>query len=169
MPVAPPSTVGTTAPQECSATGTPAPPEQPDLPDQIADVRLAIIEAVAACDLATLEGLAAENFVTHFGGGGVEELSNWEEAGEGKLGILLQILGMSYGVQETGDGDTYYVWPGAFAADSWDEITDEQMAEIRQLHTQVELDQMAEHFDGYAGWRTGINVAGDWRYFVAGD
>ena len=104
-----------------------------------------------------------------FGGGDASLLEEWENEGEGKLGILLTILDMSHAVQETGDGDTYYVWPGAFAADSWDEITDEQMAEIRELHTQEELDQMAEFFDGYAGWRTGIRTDGNWRYFVAGD
>lgn len=172
-PVVPPSTtvgtpVPTTMPVECSASGVPVPPEPVGLPDQVNDVRLGIVEAASACDLATLEAMAADNFTTHFGGGGVEELRNWEEAGEGKLGILLQILGMSYAVQETGDGDTYYVWPAAFASDSWDDISDEHMDELRAIYTQEELDQLSS-FGVYAGWRTGINADGEWRYFVAGD
>lgn len=169
--VAPSTTVQTTestVPAECSATGVARPPEPTGLPDQVNDVRLAIVEAVAACDLTTLEGLAAANFTTHFGGGGVEELRNWEEAGDGKLGILLQILGMSYGIQETGDGGTYYVWPAAFAYDSWDEISDEHMDELRAIYTDEELEQLSL-MGVYAGWRTGISADGDWRFFVAGD
>ncbi len=172
-PVAPPettvvTTIPTTVAAECSATGVAVPSEPTDLPDQVSDVRLGIVEAAAACDLATLEGLAAANFTTHFGGGGVEELRNWEEAGDGKLGILLEILGMSYGIQETGDGDTYYVWPAAFAYDSWDEISDEHMDELRAIYTEEELEQLSL-MGVYAGWRTGISADGDWRFFVAGD
>ena len=167
VPVEPPSTDAPVA--ECSATGVPAPGAQEGLPENVAAKRQAIIDAAVACDFGALEALAPENFITHFGGGRFDQLVEWENDGEGKLGILLQILGMSHGVQETGDGATYYVRPGAFAADTWDDITDEQMAEIRQLHTQQELDDMRQHFDGYAGWRTGIRADGTWHYFVAGD
>jgi hypothetical protein len=99
----------------------------------------------------------------------------WESTGEGKLGILLKVLGTGNAVQtfdeeaaEALGSETLYVWPAAFARDTWDEITDEEMADLLTLYTQEELDEIAG-FGSYAGWRTGITAEGDWVFFVAGD
>ncbi len=165
----PPTTVATTVPTtECSATGVPAPDEQTGLPDVIAAKRQAIIDAAMACDFDALVALAGEPFTTSFGGGDASLLEEWEAAGEGKLGILLQILDMSHATVGTGDGDTYYAWPAAYAYDSWDDITDEHMEELRAIYTDEELEQLSL-MGVYAGWRTGIRADGTWRYFVAGD
>lgn len=175
LPVEPPSTEpestvpGTDSPvAECSATGVPAPAEQPGLPEPVAQKRQAIIEAAMACDFDALEALADEFFSTSFGGGDETLLREWEQRGEGKLDILLEILGMSYATQSYDNGETWYWWPSAFAADTWEDVTQEQRQELLRIHTQEELDMFAE-FGSYAGWRTGITADGRWRFFIAGD
>ena len=165
----------TTSISQCSSTGADQPGDVEGLSRQAADIRAGIIDAAVACDLPTLVGLTADGFTTSFGGGGVEAFEEWEVRGEGKLGILLRLLATDYAVQtfegdaaENLGSDTLYVWPAAFARDSWDEITEEEMADLLTIHTQEELDQIAG-FGSYAGWRTGITAEGDWVFFVAGD
>jgi hypothetical protein len=176
-PVVTPSTItGTTVPSvDCSATAVEAPPTQEGLPEAVADVRDQIIAAALACDHDALVALAGDRFTTSFGGGGSEMFEEWESTGEGKLGILLKVLGTGNAVQtfdeeaaEALGSETLYVWPAAFARDTWDEITDEEMADLLTLYTQEELDEIAG-FGSYAGWRTGITAEGDWVFFVAGD
>jgi hypothetical protein len=182
QPVAAPSTelpvTTTTAavpPVICSSTGVRRPVEPSGVPDQVHDVWLAAVEAALACDLDTLEQLAGDDFTTSFGGGDAEAFREWEEAGEGKLGLMMRLLDTDFAVQtfegdaaEALGSDTLYVWPAAFARDSWEEITEEEMADLLTIHTQEELDQIAL-MGGYAGWRTGITAEGDWVFFVAGD
>jgi hypothetical protein len=159
----------------CSGAGADTPPEVTGLPDQVSDIRQAIIDAAAACDFVTLVGLAGEDLTTSFGGGGPEAFEAWEAEGEGKMGVLLRLLATDHAVQ-TFEGDAaealgssiLYVWPAAFARDSWEEITDKEMADLLTIYTQEELDQIAA-FGSYAGWRIGITAEGDWVFFVAGD
>jgi hypothetical protein len=153
---------------ECSATGVEAPQPAPGLPAVVEDKANAIIEAATSCQLDELAGLAADQFTTSFGGGGMDLLLEWEDSGEGKLDILVELLGTQWARQDYDEGPSYYYWPAAFARDSWDEITDEEMADLLQIYTQDELDQIAT-FGSYAGWRVGIDEAGNWRFFVAGD
>ena len=162
---APTTTLGAS---ECSSSGTPAPAEDPALPDPVADTRLALIEAAIACDLDVLVDLAGSGFVTSFGGGGAENIRLWEEAGEGKLDVLLLILGMSHGVVPDGQGGEIYVWPAAYAHDSWEDISAEEMDELYTIYTEEELDEIGR-LGSYGGLRTGIEAEGDWLFFVAGD
>jgi len=142
---------------------------------QVADVWLGIVRAAEVCDFETLVDLAGPDFTTNFGGGGAEIFEEWENAGEGKMDILLAVLSANYAIQEfEGDAEealgssVLYVWPAAFARDTWEEITAEEMADLLTMYTQEELDQLAR-FGSYAGWRTGITKEGDWVFFVAGD
>jgi hypothetical protein len=171
----PPQMTTTVTTPPCSADGVERPGDVTGLSRQAADVRTAVIDAAVACDFATMTSLAGEGFTTSFGGGGAEMLQEWEEAGEGKLGVLLRLLATGYAVQtfegdaaEALGSDTLYVWPAAFARDTWEEITDEEMADLLTIYTQEELDEIAG-FGSYAGWRTGITGEGDWLFFVAGD
>lgn len=161
----PTTTVGAS---ECSSSGTPPPAEDPALPDPVADTRLAVVEAAAACDLDVLVDLAGPGFVTSFGGGGAENFRLWEESGEGRLDVLLLILGMSHGVVPDGQGGEIYVWPAAFAHDSWDDISAEEMEGLNAIYTEEQLDEIGR-LGFYGGWRTGIDEEGDWLFFVAGD
>jgi hypothetical protein len=184
-PVVVPSTAGdttitttpvTTVPSvECSSTGVEAPPVEEGLPDPVSEARAAIIAAALSCDYDALVALAGEPFTTSFGGGGSEMFQEWEETGQGKLGILVRLLGLSHARQEF-EGDAaevlgssvLYVWPAAFDYDSWEEIPQELIDELLVIYTQEEIDQIAG-FGSYAGWRTGITAEGDWVFFVAGD
>jgi hypothetical protein len=174
-PTSEPATTTTVTMPTCSSNSVERPDDVTGLSRQAADVRTAIIDAAAACDFATLTALAGDEFTTSFGGGGAEAFEEWEDVGEGKLGILLKLLATDFAVQTfEGDAvdalgsDTLYVWPAAFAHDTWDEITEEEMADLLTVYTQQELDEIAG-FGSYAGWRTGITAEGDWVFFVAGD
>ncbi|MGH3650490.1 MAG: hypothetical protein ACRDU9_07235 [Acidimicrobiia bacterium] len=152
----------------CSSTDTPLPGEAVGLPSEVARTRYAIADAAARCDFDALEALAAEGFTTSFGGGGVENISLWEEKGTGQLGTLLQVLDMSYATVDDGQGGQIYVWPAAYAYESWVDVPPELIDELREIYTQSELDLLGE-LGSYGGWRTGIDQSGDWLFFVAGD
>jgi len=159
----------TNAPESsCSSADTPVPAGTERLPSAVADTRDAVIAAAAACDLDALVSLAGEPFTTSFGGGGAEGLRSWEEQGQGELGTLLRLLAMTYGTIELEDGGQIFVWPAAATYESWEQIPDEQLAELGTLYGDEELEQLSG-FGAYAGWRTGINHDGNWMYFVAGD
>jgi hypothetical protein len=112
--------------------------------------------------------LATDGFNTSFGGGGFDNLAIWEEEGEGKLGLLVEILDLTHATIEAPEGKDIYVWPAAFAYESWDAIPDDLLDELHQVYTQEELDQIAG-LGSYGGWRTGIDEDGAWLFFVAGD
>ena len=159
-----PSTAGVST---CSADGVALPPDPSGLPDAVAATRVAVVEAATSCDLTGIEAVAGDGFTTTFGGGDAENFARWEDEGEGKLGILVQILGMSHATVQTEDGEIY-VWPAAFAYDRWEDIPDDLTDELQQIYTEEELDQFSG-FGSYGGWRTGIDQDGDWMFFVAGD
>lgn len=163
------TTTPTTAPaSKCSAAGAPIPGDDDTLPAAVAGTRAAIVEAASRCDLQTVIDLAGPGFTTTFGGGDAESFRTWEEEGDGRLGSLLAILGMSNSVVDDGNGGEIYVWPSAFAYDTWEEIPPEALDELKKLYTADELEQFSR-FGAYGGWRAGITESGDWLYFVAGD
>ncbi|MGH8946618.1 MAG: hypothetical protein ACRDVL_10765 [Acidimicrobiia bacterium] len=164
-----PTTTGPENPVACSATGVP----QPDfidagLPLDVSAKAHAIVRFSAMCDFDGLAGIAAPDFVTSFGGGGVENLQRWEEEGRGELGTLLKLLGTSHGVIEGEHDPKIYVWPAALVYERWEDIPEEQLEELLAVYTEEELEQIAE-YGSYAGWRIGIDEQGNWLYFIAGD
>ncbi len=163
-----PPTTATTPPSDCSATGVPPPAEQASLPAAVAATRAAIIAAATACDLGGLEALGGPDLNTSFGGGGFQNLIEWEASGRGELGTLVQLFDMPYAVQEFPDNPIYYVWPAAFDYDTWEEIPQADLEALLGIYTQEELDGISL-FGSYAGWRVGITEAGEWKFFIAGD
>jgi hypothetical protein len=154
---------------ECSAAGMAEPADQAGLPDQVADMRLAIIEAAIACDYATLEALAGPDMSTSFGGGGVENIRQWEEDGTyPATALIVELFGTPYAFEDYEGLPRHYYWPSAFVYDSWDEIPPAEMEALLSVYTQEELDQAAE-FGSYALWRIGVTETGEWRFFIAGD
>ena len=164
-----PTTTGPETPASCSSSEVPQ-PEFIDagLPPTVSAKAHAISRFAAMCDFDGLTGIAAPDFVTSFGGGGVENLQRWEEEGRGELGTLLKLLGTSHAVIETEDGPDIYVWPAAFVYERWEDIPSGHREELLAIYTEEELDQIAR-FGTYAGWRTGIDEKGNWLYFIAGD
>lgn len=163
----PTTTAETEQTATCSADGVSASSDARSLPDSVATTRAAIIEAAMACDLTALEGHAGTGFNTSFGGGGFDNLVQWESDGDGQLDTLLRLLDMTPDVVETESG-AIYVWPAAHIYDSWEEIPATLAKELEQIHSPDELSQMAGA-GSYIGWRTGIDEEGNWLYFVAGD
>jgi len=153
---------------DCSAAGAPVPGTQDGLPAAVSALRDQIAAAAVGCDMVALESLAGPDLVTSFGGGGPERFAEAESSGEPLLDILVGILDTPYAHQTFGDGSELYVWPSAFAYQTWQEIPPADLEALLGVYTQAELDQLSG-FESYAGWRVGITPDGDWQFFVAGD
>jgi hypothetical protein len=165
--------VATTVPSggsttDCSAAGATPPLPQQGLPAPVAALRDQIGAAAARCDIVALESLAGPDLVTSFGGGGPERFAEAESSGEPLLDILVGILDTPYARQALDDGSEMYVWPSAFAYQTWQEIPPADLEALLGVYTQSELDELSG-FGSYAGWRVGITANGDWQFFVAGD
>lgn len=161
-----PSSTG--AVESCSSDGYSRPADDPTLPTPVASSRGALITWALDCDVAALIERAGEDFLTDFGGGGAENLQEWEVEGMGQLGTVLTLFDMSYGVLEFENRSSIYVWPAAYAYESWDDIPADEVAELKALYTSEELDLMRDA-GAYLGWRMGIDEEGQWMFLVAGD
>lgn len=164
------STTATTAKPEpsCSAAGSSRPGPQADLPSAVADKRAAILAAALACDLDGLAALTGPDFTVSFGGG--DPVDVWEAAeatGDGPMRFLVELLAMPYATQ-TIDDRTIYVWPSAFAAESWADVTAADREALAKLYDEQAMTSF-EQFGGYIGYRIGIDQDGEWMFFVAGD
>lgn len=139
-----------------------------DLTEAVREQLTAVAEAAAACNATGLAALAADDITTTFGpDGGPADIASWP-ADDERFGLITELFKMSHGVTEMPDGSTLYVWPAAFAYDTWEEIPDLAMEELLRIYTQEELDQIAQ-LGSYGGWRIGITESGEWIFFVAGD
>jgi hypothetical protein len=174
-PTTVPAPVTTTVPAstiplaQCSAAGLPLPPEQTGLPPAVAEARMAIATAALACDYEALEALASPDFSTSFGGGGFENIPQWEADGTyPATALIVELFGTPYAYEDYDGLPRHYYWPSAAVYDSWDEIPPADMEALLTVYTQEELDQAAE-FGAYALWRIGITETGEWRFFIAGD
>lgn len=65
-------------------------------------------------------------------------------------------------------GVVRYVWPSAFAYDSWDEVPEVDREALRPLYGDDDLESF-DRFGGYIGHRVVIREDGTWTAFVAGD
>jgi hypothetical protein len=139
-----------------------------DLTAPVAEKLTAIAEAAAGCNATGLAALASDDITTTFGpGSGPEDIASWQPDDE-RFGIIVELFNMSHGVTEMEDGSRLYVWPIAFAYETWEEIPQAQLQELLRIYTQEELDQISL-LGSYGGWRIGITEAGEWIFFVAGD
>lgn len=138
-----------------------------DLPDAVADTREAILQAARDEDVAELAELAGAEFISSFGGPEDPEAFFVRLRDQGELDLLVRILELPYGTEETEGAGVIYAWPAVFtvAPEDWGDEEDEQ---LRALGSQEDIDRWRE-FGGYIGWRAGIHADGTWRYYVAGD
>lgn len=157
----------------CSAAGMDPSSSEQELPPAVAETRERIVDAAAACDydrLAALTGVTAQ-FLHSFGGGD-DPVASWrqrEEAGEPVLADLVTLLDLEHGVTDPGDvpGEVY-VWPEVFAIDDPTRGDFQPVVEAG-LYTQDDVDRWLEITGAYSGHRVGIDAAGTWRFFVAGE
>jgi len=139
-----------------------------DLTGPVAEKVTEIAEAAAGCNANSLAALASDDITTTFGpGSGPEDLASWQPDDE-RFAILAELLNMNREVTEMPDGSRLYVWPAAFAYDTWEEIPTAAMDELLRLYTPEELNQISL-LGSYGGWRIGITETGEWIFFVAGD
>jgi hypothetical protein len=139
-----------------------------DLTEPVKDKLTRIAEAAAACGATGLAALASDDITTTFGpGSGPEDIASWQPDDE-RFGIIAELFNTTHGVTEMEDGSRLFVWPAAFAYNTWDEIPDAAMTELLRIYTQEELDQISL-LGSYGGWRIGITESGEWIFFVAGD
>lgn len=147
-------------------------PAAPGLPDAVAETRREIATAAEACDFDQLNALARvgdEPFTFSFGGGG-NPASFWrrgERAGDEPLRFMAGVLRRPFETIET-EGTRFYVWPSAFAYDSWSDVPADERDALRPLYGDQDFERFSE-FGGYFGYRVGIASSGEWMFFVAGD
>jgi len=158
------TTVGT-----CSAAGLTEPGSQAGLPAPVAERRTAILAAALACDIEGLVSLTGPEFTASFGGDDPATLwTAGEDAGEEPLRFLVDVLRIDYRVIDVETGGDLYVWPAAFAYDSWDDVPEDDRLALLNLYAESDLQDFAL-FGGYIGYRVGIDEDGTWLFFVAGD
>lgn len=157
----------------CSADGLSATPAaQPDLPPEVATTRRSIVDAATRCDYAGLAELASRGsrpFTATFGR--ADDLAaHWqraEAAGERPLHALATLLDAPHARRAVG-ADAEFVWPSAFAAERWADVTPEAREALRPLYDDEDFAAF-EKFGSYVGYRVAIAEGGEWIFFVAGD
>lgn len=164
------TTVPSTPAGSCSAAGLDPAAVPQDLPEPVAAMRRAIVEAATDCDIARLADLGAD--VRYSFGGGNDPTGFWREieaAGPEPLPLetMVKLLALPFGTVQAGE-ITYYVWPRAFAYDSWDSVPAEDRQALAVLYDESDQQGFAQ-FGAYIGYRIGITEDGSWAYFVAGD
>jgi len=139
-----------------------------DLTEPVAQKLTEVAEMAAGCNATGLAALASDDIVTTYGpDSGPQDIASWQPDDE-RFGIIAELFNMTHGVTETEDGSRLYLWPAAFAYETWEEIPDAAMDELLRIYTQEELDQISL-LGSYGGWRIGITESGEWIFFVAGD
>jgi hypothetical protein len=147
-----------------------------ELPEAVAETRMAVIDAAITCDYRRLQQLALggrEGFSYSFG---VEEspADFWRArerdarqqraASSEYLRFLVQTLELPYCEEESPGGELFFIWPrvhcGARTPADWEHI--------RGLYPDELIDEMRTN-DIFYGFRIGIVEDGDWVYFIAGD
>lgn len=142
------------------------------VPDPVKRTRQEIFDAAAACDYERLGELAEQgnrDFTFSFGGGNdaAEFWRRQEQEGADPLHKLVVLLDLSHATRQV-EASTQYLWPSAFAYDSWDEVPEREKQELSRLYSAEELEGF-ERFGAYVGHRVGIAADGEWLFFVAGD
>lgn len=158
----------TPAAADCSAQGAEASAAaDDDLPAEVAALRDTLVDAARRCDEQALRTAidASEMFTYSFGGDG-DAIAYWrelEEAGQEPYLRLVQVLGTTPAVA---DGGGIVVWPQVTTGRPED-TTQTAWEELHWLSAEELAASRGE--TGYLGWRVGISMDGQWRFFVAGD
>ncbi|MEQ8841705.1 MAG: hypothetical protein RIB98_12055 [Acidimicrobiales bacterium] len=162
------TTTTTNATGECSATGVEAPSTPDELGAEAADTFRAVVDAAVDCDYDGLAVAAGGDITLSFGGPYevAPYLEDAEQRGDELLRILVQLLAMPPGLLNGPAADTdIWVWPTFWEDD--EPATPAEQTAIEAIYGEP-FDEVL--FEGaYLSHRIGIDVAGDWLFFVAGD
>ncbi len=150
----------------------PVPTRHPELPEAVYATQKAIVEAARACDYDKLAelALAGDSQFTYSFGGGDRPATFWREAetaGLAPLRMLVELLDGPAAPREAG-GTTQYLWPAAYAFESWQEVPPSARDDLSRIYGEEDLRRF-EQFGSYVGHRAGITGSGDWIFFVGGD
>ena len=137
-----------------------------DVPAEVVAARDFLIDAALRCDEQLLMTAIEESgqFTYSFADEG-DAIGYWwdlEEAGEAPFLRLAQVLATTPAIA---DGGEVVVFPRVTTGRAED-TTDEAWAELDWVD---DLDAVAGTGEGYLGWRAGISLDGEWRFFVSGD
>ena len=166
------STGSTTREGSCSAAGlAPTVPDQ-ELPGPVADTRRSIVRAAVACDyeaLAQIASMGTGGFSYSFGetGAPAEFWQRAEARGERVLRALVEVLRMPFASRTLNEA-TQYVWPSAHNYERWADVPHADREALSRLYDEDRL-RAFQQFGSYTGHRVGIDGAGAWMFFVAGD
>jgi hypothetical protein len=158
------------APDDGSCSGTAFTPKgyaTGDLPGPVVEMLGEIVRDASTCSFADLAAAAGDINVSFGGGGPVEVWTAGEEQGYAPMESLLRVIAMPHATIEGPDGPIY-VWPSAFAYDTWDAVPAADRDALYPLYDEADQDSFAQ-FGSYIGYRLGITADGDWLFFVAGD
>ena len=161
-----------TDPSTCSAAGLASDLPPQELPEPVQETRRAIVRAAGACDYEGLAQLALTGtggFSYSFGESGAPA-DFWrraEAAGDPVLRTLVEILRLPVGIRSLNES-TQYVWPSAYAYERWAEVPPADREALLRVYDHADL-RGFEQFGSYSGYRVGIDGAGDWSFFLAGD
>ncbi len=137
---------------------------QEALPDPVSQTRTSIAAAASACDFDALAAIDDPRFSF---GDGPDAAAYWrteEDSGGEPLRYLVELLDRPYAITDDGR----YVWPAAFARESWDAVTPQERDQLRPLYDDEDFESF-DQIGAYFGWRVGIDADGNWSFFVAGD
>jgi hypothetical protein len=142
------------------------------VPSTVAATRERIGRAAVACDYDALGRLASEGaapFTFTYGDATRAETywRNEELTGARPLSKLVKILSLEPATRRTGE-ETQFVWPAAYAYDSWVAVPDAQKDALRAVYTPPQIAEFRDQHS-YIGYRVGISATGEWLFFVAGD
>lgn len=161
----------------------PSEPEKPSeiirdlstLPEPVAKLRVALVEAAASGDIERLRPLMSTGedqtqvSVGDAPDDPIAALKSLSGDGEGReiLAILLDIISTGAARVDAGATGETYVWP-YFAEKKLDALTPPEIVELYRIVTASDVSDMKE-FGSYNFYRIGITPDGKWKFFVAGD
>ncbi len=135
-----------------------------------------MFEAARLCDWGALDILIGDRPISVTFGEPPADPVSWlrdaEERGEQPMWWLartLQLPASPGRASEVEPGTAApWVWPSAFAAESWEAVPEADRQALLEVYDQEDLAGYAE-FGGFIGYRVGIDADGSWLFFVAGD
>lgn len=157
---------------DCSgATAPTGDRDQGELPPVVSEVRSALLQEAASCEIDRLAARALADGTNVSFGGSDDPAGLWrdlESRNSTPMADLIAVLQLAPGTIADGQGTVFYVWPAVAALDDWNNATEEQRSELADLFG---ADALADWdlFGGYIGYRVGITDAGRWAFFVEGD
>jgi hypothetical protein len=148
---------------------SPVPVEQ-NLEEPAYVTRQAIVAAAVACDYQALASLASNEFFAYDPGIDGNQASYWQEQEDWQTGsplrFMVETLNLPFARVEA-EGYVSYVWPAAYAADSWAEVPAAEQAALVALYGADVSADWTDHGQ-FNRYRASIDFQGTWMIFMTG-